>query len=109
MEIATLDYKIARLVEIDNEINQREIKLFCEKRVVRNKLRQLRKQKREAISALGRRPGRQPTISIDQRRKQVATIKEMRAAGKKWREVARALGYKNHPECIRILRVYGSV
>lgn len=109
MEISEIENEINRLVKIDDDINRREIDLYCEKQTVRNKLRTLRKQKRDAITALGRRPGRQPSISIDTRRQQVRTIKKLRSHGKKWREIAQELGYKNHPECIRILNVYGSL
>lgn len=102
-----MEAEIARLIKRDDDINRQEIDLFCQKARVRKRLRCLRKQKREAIAALDRPPGRPPTISLDTRCQQVQVIKQMRATGKKWREIAKTLGYKNHPECIRILKVYG--
>jgi len=107
MPTKLIDEEIARLVEIDDKINQKEIELFKQKRSVRMQLCQLRKKRQEIIKNLNRKPGRQPRFTIEQRMKQVKIIKRMRGGGKTWREVSNALGYKNHPECIRILKVFG--
>lgn len=107
-KINIIDEEIAALVEIDNEINQEEIELYQRKRIIRTKLRDLRKMRRSIVVGLGRNRGRQPIISIEERRQQVKNIKALRRAGRSWREVANALGYKNHPECIRILNVFGN-
>lgn len=105
--IDNISRQIVALVEIDDKINKEEIKLYGRKRVIRADLRILRKEKREILKKMGRKPGRQPSYTKKQRLEQVKTIKLMRSAGKTWREVSNVLGYRNHPECIRILKVYG--
>lgn len=71
--------------------------------MVHKELRGLRRKRRDIIAAR-KRP--RIIISIATRRDQVRQIRELRAAGKKWREIGEVFGYKNHSECIRILKLH---
>ncbi|MBI9082734.1 MAG: hypothetical protein JEZ11_03995 [Desulfobacterales bacterium] len=119
-EIERLNTEIKILIDRDDKVAKElfdalTVKDAIESRrdAIRVKLRDLRKDRLVKLNMLRHHPeqprtGRRRSIPLSTRRKQVAEIKQLRAQGLKWEEVASQIG-KHYTECLRILRVFDGV